>query len=133
MSRSHGAPRPLISTDAIVLAMDLRLDHLYRETRHWADSVAWWSNLGFAFSQQWGEEPHRAGALANGSTTVVLAEVPSNAEPSATTFLATDDIDGVARQIGSDIVDTHWGSRMVTGADPDGRVYNIEPATETTE
>ena len=109
--------------------MQLRLDHLYRETHHWVDSVAFWSNLGFSFAEQWGEEPHRAGRLVKDDTSIVLAEVASTAEPSQTTFLATDDLDGVARQVGGDIVDTHWGTRMVTIADPDGRVYNVEPAS----
>lgn len=113
--------------------MNLRLDHLYRETRDWQASVVWWNNLGLSFERQWGEEPHRAGVLANGTTTVVLAEVPASAEPSANTFLTTTDIEVAARQLGTDVVDTHWGTRMVTGTDPDGRIYTIEPASEKTE
>lgn len=115
------------ATDAIVLDMNLRLDHLYRETNHWAESVAWWSNLGFTFTQQWGDQPHRAGTLTKGAATVVLAEVADTSEPSASTFLATDDIEGIARQLGAQVIDTHWGTRMVNGIDPDGRIYNFEP------
>jgi hypothetical protein len=106
--------------------MDLRLDHLYRETHHWEDSVAWWTNLGFRFTNQWGDEPHRAGTLVNAGTEVVLAEVPADTEPSSTTFLATDDIDGFAGRLGTTVEDTHWGTHMVTAVDPDGRTYNIE-------
>lgn len=120
------AARSPFSLDAIVLAMELTLDHLYRETRHWRQSVAWWRDLGFTFAQEWGEEPHRAGTLVNGPTTIVLAEVPADVEPSATTFLATGDIEAVAGQLGATVEDTHWGTRMVTATDPDGRVYNIE-------
>ena len=111
--------------------MDLRLDHLYRETHHWEASVAWWDGLGFTFAHQWGEEPHRAAALSNGSSTVVLAEVPADSQPTAATFLATKNLEEAARQLDTDIIDTHWGTRMVTGTDPDGRIYNIEPASET--
>lgn len=67
---------------------DLRLDHLYRETNHWTDSVAWWSNLGFTFVEQWGR--------------------------------------GTTRQTGSEVVGTHWGTRIVSVTDPDGRKYNFE-------
>ncbi|MGI9642942.1 MAG: hypothetical protein ACR2N9_09175 [Acidimicrobiia bacterium] len=110
--------------------MDLRLDHLYRETHHWEASVAWWGTLGFTFAHQWGEEPHRAGALSNGSSTVVLAEVPADSQPTAATFLSTENLEESAHQLDTDIIDTHWGTRMVSGTDPDGRIYNIEPASE---
>ena len=125
--RRSGLPRWVGTSDAIVPDMDFRFDHLYRETHHWADSGAWWGNLGFAFAQQWGEHPHRAGTLVKGATTVVLAEIPAADEPSASTFYATDHINEVARQLGSEVVDTHWGTRMVTATDPDGRTYNFEP------
>lgn len=65
-----GEPGPHPPPAAIVVAMHLQFDHLYRETHHWSDSVAWWNNLN------------------------------------------------------------HRGTRMVTVADPDGRVYGIEPGRE---
>ena len=107
------------------------LDHLYRETHHWVDSVAWWSNLGFTVTEQWGEEPHRAGSLRKDDAVVVLAEVPGDATPGQATFLATDDVDAVSRRTGVPVVDTHWGTRMVSVTDPDGRTYNFEPGGTT--
>lgn len=103
------------------------LDHLYRETHHWAASVAWWEALGFAFTEQWGSEPHRAGRLANGAASVVLAEAPSDRSLAASVFLTTDDLDAVATATHSEITETHWGTTMVSLSDPDGRTYNIEP------
>ncbi len=67
---------------------DLRFDHLFRETNHSAGSVAWWSELGFTFVEQWGRE--------------------------------------TARQTGSEVVETHWGTRIVSGNDPEGCKYNFE-------
>lgn len=106
---------------------DLTLDHIYRETVHWDASVSWWEGIGFRFEETWGAEPHRAGALRRGSARVVLAEVPEGSQPAATTFLASDDIDDIATRTGAAIVETHWGTRMITLEDPDGRIYNFEP------
>ena len=52
--------------------------------------------------------------------------VDPDAEPSSTTFLTTDDLEGFAGRLGTTVEDTHWGTQMVTAVDPDGRTYNIE-------
>jgi hypothetical protein len=110
---------------------DLSIDHLYRETHHWIDSVAWWQKLGFDFVERWGEEPHRAGKLQRDGMAVVLAEVPLSSPVSGSVFIATDDLGVVARQAGRDIVTTHWGTELVAVEDPDGRTYNFETRNET--
>lgn len=107
---------------------DLRLDHLYRETAHWSESVAWWTTLGLAFAEQWGSEPHRAGRLVRDDLIVVLAEVDVNT-PSQAVFVAASDIDEIAERAGAPVAETHWGTRMVTVTDPDGRTYNFEPGS----
>jgi len=104
----------------------MQLDHLYRETGNWETSVAFWEKLGFAFLEQWGSEPHRAGRLVNDVTVVVLAETDSE-RPGESTFIAVADLDWLASTSGEDVVDTHWGTRMVSLTDPDGRTYNFEP------
>ncbi len=106
----------------------MQLDHLYRETVKWTDSVEFWQRLGFEFAEQWGAEPHRAGRLTSGAASVVLAEVTS--DPASTIFLTTDDIGAVAEATDTSVADTHWGTRMVSLTDPDGRVYNIEPRSD---
>jgi hypothetical protein len=108
----------------------LRIDHLYRETVHWAKSVAWWENLGFTFVTTWGEAPHRAGILINDATRVVLAEAGAR-DASSSVFLMTDDLASMSQRMDSPIVDTHWGTRMVSVTDPDERTYNFEPEDES--
>ncbi|MCB1246831.1 MAG: hypothetical protein KDB69_06185 [Acidimicrobiia bacterium] len=103
----------------------MQLDHLYRETTAWESSVRFWADLGFEFEEQWGSRPHRAGRLTDGETSIVLAEVPS--DPVDSVFLAVGDIEAVAANAGLAVIDTHWGTRMVSLTDPDGRVYNLEP------
>jgi hypothetical protein len=105
----------------------MTLDHLYRETNHWSDSVAWWGSVGFTFVEQWGAEPHRAGRLECGTAVVVLAEVPASSSPTSSVFLATDDLAALSRRTGEATTDTHWGTTMVSLTDPDGRTYNFEP------
>jgi uncharacterized glyoxalase superfamily protein PhnB len=107
---------------------DLALDHLYRETGYWDESVSWWMKLGLVFEDEWGEEPHRAGKLVRDGLVVVLAEVMTTS-PTQAIFIATQDIDAVANQIGTPVAHTHWGTRMVTVTDPDGRTYNFEPGS----
>lgn len=104
----------------------LDLDHLYRETRDWDGSVAFWEGLGFEFTDQWGDAPHRAGRLVAGASEVVLAETDGNREPVATPFFATRSLDDVATATGVPIERTHWGTTMITVVDPDGRTYHIE-------
>jgi hypothetical protein len=105
----------------------MTLDHLYRETRHWEESVAWWGNLGFTFAERWGGEPHRAGRLECGGAVVVLAEVPATAEPASSVFLASDDIADLSMRTGAPVIETHWGTTMVSLTDPDGHIYHFEP------
>lgn len=103
----------------------MELDHIYRETLHWDQSVGFWEALGFTFVERWGSEPHRAGTLTCGNVSIVLAEVEST--PSSSVFVAAADLAAVSEATESPIVDTHWGTRMVSTTDPDGRTYNFEP------
>lgn len=105
----------------------MELDHLYRETAHWDETVSLWEGLGFTFAATWGSAPHRAGRMTAGSAAIVIAEVSSGDTPTDSVFIAVDDLDEVAAVLGAPITDTHWATRMVTMADPDGRTYNFEP------
>jgi hypothetical protein len=89
--------------------------------------VAFWETLGFSLAETWGEPPHRAGRLVRTKAAIVVAEVPPEATPGVSVFFAADDIDDIAHRAGQDVVATHWGTRMVTVSDPDGRTYNFEP------
>lgn len=109
------------------------LDHLYAETHHWDETVAFWHGLGFEFVSRWGEEGHRAGRLESGAAAVVVAEVPLGQPAAFTAFFRLDDADdfqpGSAVDVVAPLEDTHWGTRWLRVADPDTRVYALE-ATE---
>jgi hypothetical protein len=106
------------------------LHHIYRETAHWSESVAFPSRLGFSFVEECGSDPHRAGRRVNDAAPLVLAEVDPASQPSQATFPASSDIQGVSRAMEESVADTHWGTRMVSVTDPDGRTYNFDPRSD---
>ena len=106
------------------------LDHIYVETRDWEAAVAFWKGLGFA--ERWGSEGHRAGRLAAGSATVVLAEVEEAAEPGFSVFFSLEDADdfmvGDAVEVMTPLSQTHWGTRWMRVRDGEANVYSLEEA-----
>lgn len=120
-------PPPTDERFTIVGAVKMDFDHLYRETAHWVETVTLWEGLGFTFDATWGTAPHRGGRLTAGDTAIVIAEVSPGESTTDSVFIAVDDLERVADLLGAPITDTHWGTRMVTMADPDGRTYNFEP------
>jgi len=111
-----------------------RIDHIYVETRRWEATVAFWRGLGFSFTEQWGSEGHRAGRLQVNSAAVVLAEVGEDQEPACDVFFALSDADAFAPgnggQIRTSLEDTHWGTRWIRVADPEGRVFALEEGSD---
>jgi uncharacterized glyoxalase superfamily protein PhnB len=110
--------------------MSLTVHHLYRETADWNDRVIFWRRLEFSFGQQWGSAVHRAETLTNGAPRIMLTEDARASEPSQTAFFVGASLDALAHDIDRPITDTHWGTRMVSVTDPDGRTYNFEPRSD---
>ena len=103
------------------------IDHVYAETLHWEDSLAFWNGLGFELVDSWGSDGHRAGRLESGSAAVVLAEV-TEGTPTFDVFFAVTDADGADDLPGvvTPSSDTHWGTRWIRVEDPDGRIHALE-------
>jgi catechol 2,3-dioxygenase-like lactoylglutathione lyase family enzyme len=107
------------------------IDHLYLETRSFDETVRFWEGLGFRLAARWGQDGHRAGRLASGRASIVLAE---SDEPVLTVHFGIDDADRYAGRVadGGDVpLDaplsaTHWGTRLMRVRDPDGRVFALE-------
>lgn len=108
----------------------MHFDHIYRETHYWDDSLVWWMNLGYSMVERWGEDPHRAAKLRSGDMVVVLAESAPGETVRQSMFIATHDLADIADRTGRTIVNTHWGTEMVSAEDPDGRSYNFETRNE---
>jgi catechol 2,3-dioxygenase-like lactoylglutathione lyase family enzyme len=105
------------------------IDHLYAETLDWEASAAFWEGLGFTFVSRWGSEGHRAGRLESGDAAVVLAEI-GDGTPEFTAFFDLTDADGFSPGDGVTVTTplqpTHWDTRWIRVADPDGRVHALE-------
>lgn len=104
-----------------------RIDHLYAETIHWEDSVEFWEGLGFSFVDRWGSKGHRAGKMQCNEAALVLGEIEGG-EPAFNVFFALADADAATDLPGvvTPLSNTHWGSRWIRVADPDGRVHALE-------
>jgi hypothetical protein len=110
------------------------IDHLYAETVDWDSTTAFWHGLGFEFASRWGDEGHRAGRLECGAAAVVIAEIPVGRNPEFTVFFHLDDVDSFDVDATVEVVqpleDTHWGTRWIRVADPEGRVHALESPKE---
>ena len=104
-----------------------RIDHLYAETRHWEASVEFWQGLGFSLADQWGSEGHRAGRFESGAAALVLAEI-TEGEAQFSVFFDLDDADSAENLPGvvTPLSNTHWGTRWIRVADPEGRIHILE-------
>lgn len=111
------------------------IDHLYVETCSFERACAFWTALGFAVAAAWGGAGHRACRLARGTAAIVLAEAaPGAAAQGPTVHFALRGAEAVqARLDASADVDvrtplgpTHWGTRWIRVADPDGNVWVLE-------
>ena len=110
------------------------LDHIYVETRDWDAGIAFWRGIGFAFSDTWGGEGHRAARLVAGEATVVLAEIDGAKQPEFDVFFKLEDADDFesagAVEVDQALKGTHWGTRWIRVRDPEGRIFCLEETPE---
>jgi uncharacterized glyoxalase superfamily protein PhnB len=77
------------------------------------------------------ETDHNSGQLGNSDgPSVFIAEVPADRTPQMQLVLAVTSVDGFEPGPGVEVVtpfeDMHWGTRLMTVRDPDGRLWSIE-------
>jgi catechol 2,3-dioxygenase-like lactoylglutathione lyase family enzyme len=99
--------------------------HLYTETHHWSESLAFWRALGFELEENNGT----SGLLrcAAGGPYIYLAEVPEDRAPITDIYLAVTDetIPAAPAKVVWPFTSTHWGTREMAVVDPDGRVVKL--------
>lgn len=107
-----------------------RIDHLYAETKDWQASVDFWRGLGFSFVDEWASDGHRAGRLECGAAALVLAEI-TEGEPAFNVFFDLEDADTTGELPGviTPLSNTHWGTRWMRVADPEGRIHALEESS----
>jgi catechol 2,3-dioxygenase-like lactoylglutathione lyase family enzyme len=113
------------------------IDHVYAETRHYEQAIAFWRALGFRVRDSWGDASHRACLLGAGRARVVLAEAGAAVPPQRpTVHLAIQGAAALGEKLArSDAVrvetplsPTHWGTRWIRVTDPDGNLWALEEA-----
>ena len=102
------------------------LHHVYVETHNWGKSVAFWRALGFELEEDRGT----SGLLRaqGGGPYIYLAEVPQTDKPSLELYLEAADEAAPERpvEVVEPFTSTHWGTRVMSVRDPDGRLVKLE-------
>jgi hypothetical protein len=101
---------------------------VYLETHNWGKAAKFFQSLGFELEFETG---HNSGQLRHGpGPYVFIAQIPADQTPHLRLVLGVDDADRFHPGPGVEVVtpfeDTHWGTRLMTVRDPDGRPWSIE-------
>lgn len=104
------------------------IEAVFLETHNWGKAAGFFRSLGYELDF---ETDHNSGQLRNGDgPTVFVAEVPGTREPRMRPVLRVPDADRFAPGPGVEVVtpfeETHFGTRMATVRDPDGRLWSLQ-------
>ena len=105
------------------------IDHMVIETYDWEAGLAFWGGLGYEIEHDTG---HRSGMLRNpaGGPGLFLREQSMEEPLGFDLYLSTASAAGFVVPANAVVVrpftDTHWGTKVMSLRDPDGRLLRIE-------
>lgn len=104
------------------------IEAVFLETHNWGKSAKFLQGLGFEVEFA---TDHNSGQLRNGDGPYLfVAEVPESQKPQAHIVLKVNDADAFQTDAGVEVVseweDSHWGTRLMTVRDPDGREWTLQ-------
>lgn len=105
------------------------IEAVFLETRNWGKSARFFQRLGYEIEF---ETDHSSGQLCSkDGPPLFIAEVPADRDPGLQLVLSVSDADAAEdslRNLGLDgpFEETHFGTRMATIRDPDGRVWGLQ-------
>jgi uncharacterized glyoxalase superfamily protein PhnB len=104
------------------------IEAVFLETHNWGKSAKFFQGLGFEIEFA---TDHNSGQLRNGDGPYLfIAEVPENQTPQTQIVLKVADADTFQPDASVDVVtpfeETHWGTRLMTVRDPDGREWQLQ-------
>jgi hypothetical protein len=104
------------------------IEAVFLETHNWGKSAKFFQGLGYEVEFA---TDHNSGQLRNGDGPYLfIAEVPENQTPRAHIVFAVADADEFQPDASVEVVtpfeDTHWGTRLMTVRDPDGRQWQLQ-------
>jgi hypothetical protein len=104
------------------------IEAVFLETHNWGKAAKFFQSLGYELEFDTG---HNSGQLRNSiGPSVFVAEVPADKVLETQLVFRVDDADAVELDPSVEVVapfeDTHFGTRMMTVRDPDGRVWSVQ-------
>jgi hypothetical protein len=104
------------------------IEAVFLETHNWGKAAKFFQALGFDLEFA---TDHNSGQLRNGDGPYVfIAEIPQDQTPGMQIVLKVADPDGFrldpALEAVTPFEDTHFGTRLMTVRDPDGRVWSLQ-------
>ncbi len=104
--------------------------HIYLETHHWDETVAFWTALGFKLVDATDHGSGRLDPPHGEGPYLYIAEVAPDRTPTSQIYLRVAPGVELAAPPGVPTsglpVDSHWGTRFLQVRDPDGRVVALE-------
>jgi hypothetical protein len=104
------------------------IEAVFMETHNWGKSAKFFQALGYELDFA---TDHNSGQLSNSTgPTLFIAEVPADREPQLQLVLKVADADKAELDPVVEVVtpfeDTHFGTRLMTVRDPDGRQWSLQ-------
>ena len=104
------------------------IEAVFQETHNWGKSAKFFQGLGYEIEFA---TDHNSGQLRRGdSPYLFVAEVPESEPTHRHVVLGVADADAFEPDASVEIVggweDTHWGTRLMTVRDPDGREWKLQ-------
>lgn len=104
------------------------IESVFMETHSWGKSAKFFQALGYRLDFA---TDHDSGQLRNEiGPDLFIAEVPEGQELGLQLVLKVPDADGLSIDPAVDVVspfeDTHFGTRLMTVRDPDGRLWSLQ-------
>jgi hypothetical protein len=104
------------------------IEAVFLETHNWGKSAKFFQGLGYEIEFA---TDHNSGQLRNGDGPYLfIAEVPQGQTPQTHIVFKVTDADAFQPDASVDVVtpfeDTHWGTRLMTVCDPDGREWQLQ-------
>jgi hypothetical protein len=104
------------------------IEAVFLETHNWGRSAKFFQNLGYTVEF---ETDHNSGQLRRGTSPYLfIAEVPETEPTRRHVVLEVADADAFELDASVEVVSpwehTHWGTRLMTVRDPDGREWKLQ-------
>ncbi|MFF2964650.1 VOC family protein [Streptomyces sp. NPDC057963] len=104
------------------------IEAVFMETHNWGKAARFFQALGYELEF---ETDHSSGQLRNGDgPSLFIAEVPADRQPQMQLVLKVADADAFRLDSAVEVVtpfeDTHFGTRLMTVRDPDGRLWSLQ-------